>query len=186
MAALGKYAPYDRTLDQFSLVGREVMTAFRASTVVAGEIASRVANFGIGAVGTTFGPTSVHVAPGDAVRIVKGSWCQCRAVLSAPTVTTLRCESLTMALDNGANQHLRVWPGNYSGDALSLNGQFLSVTDDEMLFGNDFLPLNSDGRLLFRCYADVLNSGAVDETINLFGVLMLERWRLSTSSRMRG
>jgi hypothetical protein len=117
--------------------------------------------------------------------VVKGSWCSCQSD-EAADVTTLLCESLVLVLIDRFGSFVRAWPGNYSGNALGQTGQFLNTTDDELIFGNDYANIGGSP-FTFFCIADVRNSAAaLPGNIILQGLVTIERWRLSSTSRMRG
>lgn len=188
MAATTKsqYVPYERTLEQFTLLSRETLTTYSGPLAVAPSTVANLSSFfNFGPFGTIFvGGGFIAIPSGDAIRVIKASYCKCFSG-ELNTVLDLRCQSLSLVLAN-AGVLLRLWPGSYSGNVLGQFGQASVVTDDELILGSDYAE-QGGGPFQFQCQADIQNVNAVNPySVIIAGVILFERWRLSTSSRMRG
>lgn len=185
---IGFQPPFEQAGDKFVQTYRRVFTAF--ANVVA--LATSITPFEILFAEVPFttdtsvvSPGNIDLPPTEAMRVVQASYCRCSGDGSA----LLRCESLVLALNAKAAEGeffpLRAWPGNYSGNALGEVGQFLNVTDQELFLGSDVSP-QATGKLQFSCLADVQNTDAAPHDVQISGMLTLEFYRLTTTSRMRG
>jgi hypothetical protein len=178
--------PFEQVSDKFVLTGRKVLQAFDHFAgppgLVSGNVVYAEVPFGTNTAGSPFGFT---IAQADAVRIVKGSWCNC---FGNPQSTFLTCESLAIQLISQPTQiPLRTWAGNYSGDVLGANGAYATIQDDELIKGDDFRSfIRTDKAYGFALFFDVLNSDVAAHSFGAIGVIQVEFWSLSTTSRMRG